>query len=237
MLYRRFAGGTVTDRIYKEGFHIVFPWNKMIIYDVRIQQKNHVFNVLTAEGLKTTMDLAIRYHPQRTALGILHQQVGPDYLEKIVIPEVENTLRILVGKMALDELYTSRGEGLQHLISKSIAESEKNYVVIEDVNLRQIILPKQVEAAIETKIEQKQLAEAYQYRLISEEQEVKRKKLEAQGIYDYNKTVEKSLTSEILKWKGIQATQALAESPNAKIVVIGNGGNQMPIILGGASGQ
>jgi regulator of protease activity HflC (stomatin/prohibitin superfamily) len=110
-------------------------------------------------------------------------------------------------------------------------------VVIEDVVLRQIILPKRVESAIETKIEQKQLAEAYQYRIAAEQQEVERKKLEADGIDAYHKTVAQSLTPEILKWEGIQATQALAKSNNAKVVVVGNGSNQLPIILGGDGGQ
>ncbi|MDD5272688.1 MAG: prohibitin family protein, partial [Methylovulum sp.] len=199
VLYRRFVGGTVTDQIFREGFHIVWPWNKMTIYDTRIQQKSYSFTVLSAEGLKTELALSIRYYPRRNALGALHQQIGPDYLEKVVIPEVDNTLRILVGQMGIDELYTSKGNGLQSLITKSIAETERNYVVIEDVVLRQIILPKKVEAAIETKIEQKQLAEAYQYRLVAEEQEAKRKKLEADGIKQYNTIVASSLSADILK--------------------------------------
>lgn len=233
VLYRRFAGGTVTDQLFKEGFHVIFPWNKMTVYDTRIQQRNHSLFVLTAEGLRTELTLSIRYYPHRNALGVLHQQIGPDYLEKVVVPEVDNTLRILVGKMTVDELYTGKNGGLQSLITKSIAEIEKNYVVIEDVVLQQIKLSDKVESAIEAKIEQKQLAEAYQYRLTAEEQEAKRKKTEADGIKLYNDTIVKSLTPDILKWKGIQATQALAESNNAKIIVIGNGGNQLPIILGG----
>ncbi len=236
VLYRRFAGGTVVDQTYKEGFHIVLPWNKMTIYDIRVQQKSYSFYVLTAEGLKIELLLSVRYYPRRNALGILHQQIGQDYLDKVVFPEVENTMRILVGKMALDQLYTQE-EGLRHMISKTISEIETNYVVIEDVILRQIILPKKVEAAIETKIEQKQLAEAYQYRIEREIQEAKRKKIEAQGIADYNQLVQSTLTPDILKWKGILATQALADSDNAKTIVIGNGGNQLPIILGGPNGQ
>jgi regulator of protease activity HflC (stomatin/prohibitin superfamily) len=236
VLYRRFAGGTVTDQTYKEGFHIVYPWNKMTIYNIRVQQKSFSFFVLTAEGLKIELLLSVRYYPRRDALGILHQQIGPDYVEKIVFPEVENTLRVLVGKLALDQLYSNE-ESLHQMIIKTVAEIETNYIIIEDVILRQIMLPKQVETAIETKIEQKQLAEAYKYRIDREAQEATRKKIEADGISEYNVKIHKSLTPDILKWKGIQATQALAESPNAKIVVIGNGGNQLPIILGGPAGQ
>lgn len=238
VLYRRFAGGTVTDYVYPEGFHIIFPWNSMTIYNTRVQQTSYPLAVLTDEGLKITLNISIRYYPERDAVGILHQKVGPDYLEKIVIPEVDHTLRVAIGKMAIDEVYTSKGTSLHDIITKAVSEIEKNYIVIQDVILRQVILPAPVEAAIESKIEQKQLSEAYEYRLARETQEAKRKKIEAGGIYDYNTKVKQSLSKDILKWKGIQATQALAKSDNAKIVVIGSGDNQLPIILGGdAKGQ
>ena len=237
VLYRRFEGGTVTDRIYKEGFHVIFPWNSMAIYDTRVQQKSHSLSVLTDEGLKIELVISIRYYPENDSIGILHQKVGPDYLEKIVIPEVDHILRLYVGKMAINDIYTTKGGSLHDLVVAAESEVEKNYVVIQDVILQQVILSKQIEAAIEAKIEQKQLSEAYEYRLTSEVQEAKRKKIEADGIYDYNTKINQSLNKDILKWKGIQATQSLAESNNAKIVVIGNGGNQLPIILGGESGQ
>ncbi|MGR9012013.1 MAG: prohibitin family protein [Gammaproteobacteria bacterium] len=237
VLYRRFAGGTVTDRVYKEGFHVIFPWNSMTIYNTRVQQRSHSLSVLTEEGLKIQLEISIRYYPEADAIGLLHQKVGPDYLEKIVIPEVDHTLRVFVGKNAVNDVYTSKGASLHNIIVEAESEVEKNYIVIQDVILQQVILPKQVEAAIEAKIEQKQLSEAYQYRLARETQEAKRKKIEAEGINEYNVIVNQSLNKDILKWKGIQATQALAESDNAKIVVIGNGDNQLPIILGGQSGQ
>ncbi len=237
VLYRRFAGGTVTDRIYKEGFHVIFPWNSMAIYNTRVQQKSYSFSVLTDEGLKIKLDISIRFYPERDAVGILHQRVGPDYLEKIVIPEVDHTLRVAVGKMKIHEVYTNKGTTLHDIITKAILEIEKNYIVIQDVIVRQVVLPSQVESAIEAKIEQKQLYEAFEYRLSGAQQEAKRKEIEAEGIYQYNIKVDKSLSKSVLKWKGIIATQALAESDNAKIVVIGNGDDQLPIILGGSAGQ
>lgn len=237
VLYKRFSGGTVTDRVYKEGFQIIFPWDLMTIYNTRVQQKSYSLSVLTAEGLQIELVVSIRYYPERAAIAVLHQKVGADYLEKIVIPEIDGTLRQAAGKMTLDEIYMSKGTSLYGIITKSIFEIEKNYVTIQDVIVRQVILPKQIEAAIEAKIEQKQLSEAYQYKLDRETNEANRKMIEAEGIYQYNSKVSKSLTKDILKWKGIQATQALAESTNAKVVVIGNGGDQLPIILGGGNGQ
>jgi regulator of protease activity HflC (stomatin/prohibitin superfamily) len=237
VLYKRFAGGTVTDRVFKEGFHVIFPWNSMAIYNTRVQQKGHSLSVLTGEGLRIELIVSIRYYPERDSVGILHQKVGPNYLEKIVIPEVDHTLRVYAGKISVNDIYTAKGESLHNIIVNAEREVETNYIYIQDVILQQVILPKQVEAAIEAKIEQKQLSEAYQYRLERETQEAQRKKIEADGIYIYNTTVSKSLNQDVLKWKGIEATRALAESNNAKVVIIGNGGNQLPIIIGGESGQ
>lgn len=237
VLYKRFAGGTVTDMVYKEGFHIIFPWNSMSIYNTRVQQQGHSLSVLTQEGLRIELMVSIRYYPQMDSVGILHQKVGPDYLEKVVIPEVDHTLRVYAGKISVNDIYSSKGESLHDIIVEAAAEVERNYVYIQDVVLQQVILPKQVEAAIEAKIEQKQLSEAYQYKLARETQEAERKKIEAEGIFSYNTRVNQSLNKDVLKWKGIEATRDLAGSNNAKIVVIGNGGNQLPIIIGGESGQ
>ncbi|MDT4332332.1 prohibitin family protein [Methylomonas sp. MED-D] len=237
VLYKRFAGGTVTDRVYKEGFHIIFPWNSMAIYNTRVQQQGHSLSVLTQEGLRIELIVSIRYYPERDSVGILHQKIGPDYLEKIVIPEVDHTLRVHAGKTSVSDIYTTKGESLHNIIVQAASEVEKNYIYIQDVVLQQVILPKQVEDAIEAKIEQKQLSEAYQYKLARETQEAERKKIEADGIYNYNTRISQSLNNDVLKWKGIEATRALAESNNAKTVIIGNGGNQLPIIIGGESGQ
>lgn len=237
VLYRRFAGGTVTDIVYKEGFHIIFPWDSMTIYNTRVQQKSYSLFVLTKEGLQIELVVSIRYFPERAAVSVLHQKVGPDYLEKIVVPEIDNTMRQAAGKMSLDDIYMNKGVSLYGILTKAIFEIEKNYVTIQDVIVRQVILPEQVKAAIESKVEQKELAEAYQYRLERESKEASRKIIEADGIYQYNTKVNKSLSNDILKWKGIEATQALAGSNNAKVIVIGSGGNQMPIILGGDSGK
>lgn len=237
VLYKRFSGGTVTDIVYKEGFHVIFPWDVMTIYNTRVQEKTYSLYVLTAEGLQIELVVSIRYFPERAAVAVLHQKVGPDYLGKIVVPEIDDTLRQAAGQMSLDDIYMSKGASLYGILTKAIFKIEKNYVTIQDVIVRQVILPKQVAAAIESKIEQKQLSEAYEYRLVSEKREADRKIIEAEGVYQYNTKINKSLNGDILKWKGIQATQALSESNNSKVIVIGSGGNQLPIILGGGAGQ
>lgn len=233
VLYKRFSGGTVTDMVYNEGFHIIFPWDVMTVYNTRVQEKTYSLFVLTSEGLQIELMVSIRYFPERAAVAVLHQKVGPDYLDKIVVPEIDDTLRQTAGRMTLDDIYMSKGSSLYGILTKAIFKIEKNYVTIQDVIVRQVILPKQVASAIESKIEQKQLSEAYQYRLERERKEAERKVIEADGIYQYNVKVNKSLSKDVLKWKGIEATQALAESSNSKVIVVGSGDNQLPIILGG----
>lgn len=233
VLYKRFSGGTVTDIVYNEGFHVIFPWDIMTIYNTRVQEKTYSLFVLTAEGLQIELIVSIRYYPERPAVAVLHQKVGPDYLDKIVVPEIDDTLRQTAGTMTLDDIYMSKGASLYRILAKAIFKIEKNYVTIQDVIVRQIILPKQVAVAIESKVEQKQLSEAYLYRLEREKKEAERRIIEAEGIYQYNTKINKSLNGDVLKWKGIEATQALAGSNNSKVIVIGSGGNQLPIILGG----
>ncbi|MCF7971184.1 MAG: prohibitin family protein [Methylococcaceae bacterium] len=233
ILFKRFGQGTVVDHVYPEGLNIIFPWNKMYIYDTRVQQKKHEMTVLTKEGLKVNILVSIRYYPELDTVGVLHKRVGPEYVDRVVVPEVESILRVQSGHLNVDELYTPDSAILQKMVNDAIEQMEKNYITIQDVILVRMVLPKPIEEAIENKIEHKELAEGYQYRLIAEKLEAERKEIEAQGIKKYNDIVKQSISQDILKWQGIKATMALSTSTNAKVVIIGNSSKEMPIILGG----
>ncbi|WP_161990629.1 prohibitin family protein [Candidatus Methylobacter oryzae] len=235
VLYRRFGQGTVTDMTYPEGITLIFPWNIMYIYDTRIQQHPHNMVALTKEGLKVELEISIRYYPELETVGILHQRVGPDYLNKIVIPEVESNIRVQVGQLTIDQMYSPDPALLQLMVNDTMDQLEKNYITIQGVVITRITLPQSIETVMENKIESKELADTYEYRIEVEKLEAKRKLIEAEGIKAFNETINKSLTTDILKWQGIQATVALSNSDNSKIVVIGNGSKEMPIILGGES--
>lgn len=235
VLFRRFGQGTVVDTVYQEGLTVIYPWNIMYVYDTRVQQHQHNMMALTKEGLKVEMEISIRYYPELGTVGVLHQRVGPDYLQKIVIPEVESNIRVQVGHLDINEIYTPDPAILQDMVSDTIEQMEQNYISIQDVVILRITLPKPIETAIEKKIEYKELAEAYKYRLDGEKLESKRKLIEAEGIQSYNATISQSITPDILKWQGIQATVAIANSNNSKVVIIGNNSKEMPIILGGES--
>jgi len=232
-LYRMFQGGTVTDYVYPEGIHILWPWNRMHIYDTRVQTAYHAFDVLTNKGLPITLKLAIRYQPEYEMVALLHQRVGPDYVQKIVVPQIESVLRRNIGKNDPEDIYTNKEGILTDIIVKAIEEAGQKFVYIDDIIIRTVELPQDIKDAIEDKLVYQQQWQAYEFRLAAERQEAERKRIEAQGIRDYQSTVAETLSPDLLRWQGILATEELAASSNAKVVVIGNGEKGLPIILGG----
>ena len=231
VLYRRFGYGTVVDRVYPEGFYIVSPWNIMTVYDVRYQTVAHQMEALSSKGLRIKVSLGIRYRPEIQVLGVLHQEVGPDYLKKIIIPEVEAKLRAILGQYDAEEIYTSKKGVVQEVVNESLAQVSQRYVKIDNVMITNIELPERIKAAIEGKLEEQQISEAYVYRLAREEKEAERKRIEAGGIRTYNSMVDASLNERLLRWKGVEATLELAKSPNSKVIIIGSGKDGLPVIL------
>lgn len=231
VLYRRFLGGTVVDRVYAEGFHIILPWDLMTIYNVRYQVIRHQMDALTQKGLKIQIHLTVRYQPEYRLLGVLHQAVGPDYPDKIVIPETEAVIRQIVGRFEADEIYSTQRALIQQILNDSVNQISQRFVKVDDVIITKVELPQTIQEAIQSKMEQRELAAAYEFRLQREEKEAERKRIEAKGLADYNRTVDASLTDKILTWKGVQATLELSASKNAKVVIIGAGKNGLPIIL------
>jgi regulator of protease activity HflC (stomatin/prohibitin superfamily) len=233
VMYLRFFGGTQTDRVLGEGLKIIPPWDRLFIYNVRVQEQRHEMAVLTKEGLAVHLLLSIRYHPETEMVGMLHQRVGPGYRDKIVIPEVEAALRTIMGEFTMPQVYGSERGLVQKVINDSLEHVSQKFVKVDGIVLRAVELPAKVQQAIEEKMTQQELAEAYQYKLDRESKEAQRLEIEAQGRKKYNDIVNSSLTPALLKWRAIEATKDLATSPNAKTIVIGNTSNGLPVMLGG----
>lgn len=231
VLFHRFRGGTVTDRVYGEGLHAIFPWDAMYVYNVRIQEIGPSLTILSKDGLKLKLDLSIRFHPERELLGVLHKEVGPDYVKKVVIPETESILRTLLGRYTAEDFYTTKHDIIAEVVMGAFSEVVYRYTVVEDVIVRQITLPEQIRNSIEEKIQQKHLAESYVFRLEQARKEAERKRIEAKGYQVYNDTISTSLTPDILLWKGIEATRDISVSENTKVIIIGNGADGLPVIL------
>lgn len=231
VLYRRFFGGTVVDKVYPEGFHVIAPWDTMTRYNVRYQVIHHEMNALSQKGMRIGIILTIRYKPEYRLLGVLHQNVGPDYPAKIVTPEAEAVIRKIIGEFDAEEVYATKRALIQRIVNEAVAQIAQRYVRIDDMLITRVELPETIRKAIEAKLEERELTLAYEFKLEKEKKEAERKKIEAGGYHEYNSIVDASLTDKILAWRGIQATLELARSNNAKVVIIGSGRNGLPLIL------
>ncbi len=232
ILWRRLGAGTVIDTVYPEGLHVILPFNKMYIYSVRKQQFRDSIDVLTFDGLTVRVKYTVRYYLDPSTLPMLHQIIGPDYVNVAIRPDIRSVIRTLFGQYKPEEIYTSQ-KAIQLLFNEqSRAHLAARFVKIDDVPIESITLPTRISMAIEEKMVQQQREGEYSYRMSIAKKEAERLQIESIGIRQYNDTVNKSLTPSILKWQGIAATRELAKSPNAKVVVIGSGQSGLPIILG-----
>lgn len=232
VVFKKFAGGIDKENTLGEGFHFIAPWNSVIIYDVTQQEISEVMNVLSNNGLEIKMDVSIIFRPDVDKLGYLHSEIRENYIKKIVIPFIRASARNVVGRYGPDEMYSTKREAITNEIFMDIDKNLRDkYVILDRVLIRSIELPETIKTAIETKLKQEQETLEYEFRLTKAEKEAQRQILEAEGKAKANAIISASLTDKILREKGIEATLKLANSPNAKTVVIG-GSDGMPLILG-----
>ena len=234
VLWERFGGGVVTDEPpLGEGFHIIAPWNKVYVYEVRRQELFEKMKVLSSNGLDIQLDASAWYKPQIDKLGKLHQEIGDDYLNRIILPTIRSAARSVVGRYTPEQLYSSKRDAIQKEIFEETKKIVGNqYIILDEVLVRDVTLPPTIKEAIERKLKQEQEALEYEFRLEKAKKEAERQRIEAQGKADANRILSASLTDKILKDKGIEATLELAKSPNSKVVVVGSGKDGMPLILG-----
>ena len=157
--------------------------------------------------------------------------MGPEYATKVVIPEVEGAVRKALGGLDSASLYTRSRDLIQDGVAAVSEALAQNFISIDDVVIQRIILPEVVQEAIIEKARQQQLSESYVYRLRTATSEAQRLRIEAQGHADYNKTISQTLTPDLRAWEGVRATKEIAASENAKIIVMGNGKDGLPVIL------
>lgn len=224
VMFRRFAGGTVTDKLLFEGIRFVPPWDKLYVYNARLQEFHHSVTVLSLEGVAIKLDVSVRWRPVMELIGLLHQRIGPDFEEKVVKPEVDAALRRTIGAHSVNDIYMNASKVGQRVLDESLEKTQRNYVQIDEVLVRSVELPPALQERITAKLMKREsilIAKAEKDRLA----------IEADGVKAYNKILQESLKPEILQWQAIQATKALANSANAKTVVIGRNSDGLPIIL------
>jgi len=232
IIFDRFTG-LKKEPVYEPGFHVKTPWNEMIVYDVTENNIEETMDVLDKSGLSIKVDASVRFNPVYEKIGNLHEVFRGDHVNRLVIPEVRSTVRKVMGRYTAEEIYSTKRSEVENTIVVETGEILKqNYIVMKALLIRSINLPEQIKQAIESKLQQEQESLAYQFRLTKEKSEAERKRIEAEGSAKANQIINSSLTAELLKMRGIEATLKLAESPNAKVIVIGSGKDGLPLILG-----
>ena len=236
VIFKKFSGGLDKEHVYGAGFHMIAPWNDMIIYDVKEQKVDETMDVLEKNGLPINVDVSVRFYPIFNKIGELHEKFGVKYIDKLVVPEVRSTVRQVMGRYTAEEIYsTKRAEVEQKIKSETEAVLNKpeNNIKMTALLIRSINLPPDYKKSIENKEIQKQEALAYQYKLEKEKSEAERKRIQAEGEARANQIINSSLTPNLLKMRGIEATLDLANSKNSKIIIVGGGKDGLPLILNG----
>ena len=221
VIYETFGHGTRTDVIYTEGAHIIWPWDRMTIYDVRINETTTRFTIISANGLDIAMTLSIRFYPRMNSLGLLHQQAGPNYAAKIIVHEIQSIVRNLSANYEPEEIYRTEPAFFQSVIEEASRRLEERFIALDAILIEQIELPASVQTAIQTKLVAKQAAEEMKFRIEKEASETQRKLVEAEGIRLFNATIQASLSNEVLKYKGMEALLEMAKSAKSSSLFFG----------------
>ena len=223
--------GTIT-----EGVHLVNPLTTMELMSVRTKEVFEHAEAPSQEGLNVVLEVSCLYHLMADQADRVYRQIGANYEEVVVKPQFRAAIRGVTVRHEAKALYTSSRELIANEITEDLAEDmRKRGIMVEKILLRQIQLPKSVVEAINSKLAAEQDAQRMQFVLAKEKQEAERKRIEAQGIQDFQKIVSQGLSEQLLRWKGIEATRVLAESSNAKVIVVG-GRDGLPLILNTAPG-
>jgi len=225
--------GRVTGEILPEGIHLINPFKANHEMSIRTQELKESASVPSSEGLVMNLDTSLIYHLDPAKAADVYQRIGPDFSDVLIEPNLRAAIRESTASHSANALYS----GEREMVAKQIREQLSSQIeprgfIVESILLRDIQLPATLKASIEAKQQAEQEALAMNFRLQKETQEAQRKRIEAQGIRDFQQIVAQGISPQLLEWKGIEATENLAKSPNSKVVVIGNNKNGLPLILG-----
>jgi prohibitin 1 len=225
--------GKVTGETLGEGIHLINPLKTNNEMSIQTQTIKESASVPSSEGLMMSLDTSLIYHLNPDRAADVFQHIGADYENVVVEPTLRSSIREATASHTANALYTGEREMVAKQITDEItAELNKRGISVENVLLRDIQLPATLKASIEAKQQAEQEALAMNFRLQKETQEAQRKRIEAAGVRDFQQIVAQGITPSLLEWKGIEATETLAKSPNTKVVVVGNPKNGLPLILG-----
>lgn len=226
--------GRLTGEQLPEGLHVVNPLKRVTEMSIRTQEIKEHADVPSSEGLIIGLETSLLYRLDPGRAAEVFQKIGPNYIEVVVTPNLRSVMRAVTSAHTANALYSEGRE----LVAQQMLDQLKKIlnpmgVMVESVLLRDIRLPDTLRAAIESKQQADQQSQQMQFVLQRERQEADRKRIEAQGVADFQRIVSSGISDQLLQWKGIEATEKLVNSQNSKVVVIGNPKNGLPLILGG----
>lgn len=242
VLYRPFSGGVQLDRVLNEGLHVIWPLNDVTQYSTRVNAQELDLTLLTSDLLDADVKIVFQYVINRNTVALLHQYAGPAFLKKIIIPQVVSAVRAQLAKHNSKNAFTeglkALGNGIAITADEVIIEdlsprgsSEIRLVTLSALEIVSVTYPLSVRNAIHQKTVESQRAEAYAYVLDIARQEAQRKVIEAKGIKDFLNLAFKGINADYLSYRGVTASESLAQSTNAKVLLFGSGSSGLPLIL------
>jgi prohibitin 1 len=226
--------GRVSPNPLHAGVNLVLPFTRVVKMSVQTQEVKETAEVPSKEGLMMELEGSLLYRLDPEKAAEMYRTVGRTYQDVVVFPQIRSAIREVTASYDAKALYSAQREQIARETFDLFQKMVKGRgIIAEAVLLRKIGLPPIVANAIQEKLKREQEAEQMKFVLQKEQQEAERKRIEAQGLADFQKIVQQGLSEQYLTWKGIEATEKLASSPNAKVVVVGNPKTGLPIILGG----
>ena len=226
--------GRVTGQTMGEGIHLVNPLAKVTELNIKTQEVKEHASVPSKEGLVMDLETSVLYHLDPTQAAVVYQKIGINYAEVLLVPNFRSAIRGVTASNLASSLYSDARETIaRDILAHLQAQVQPRGIVIENVLLRDLQLPQTLKQAIEAKQQAQQEAQRMEFVLQREKQEAERKRVEASGIKDFQDIVSQGISEKLLEWKGIEATMELVKSQNAKVIVVGNSRNGLPLIYSG----
>lgn len=225
--------GIVSDRTLPPGINTVNPLARVHEFSVQTREHKETMEVLSREGLTIGLEISVLYRLNPDSAARVYQTIaGGDYETIVLIPQFRSISRSVTASFQASALYSTERERLGMAVQEELARTiAPRGVIVETTPLRNVALPTQLTEAIEQKQRADQEAQRMEFILLKERQEADRKRIEAKGIADFQTIVAAGISEQLLRWKGVEATEKIAQSPNTKVVIIGAGRDGLPIIL------
>lgn len=231
VLYRRFLGGTEMSRIYAEGVQVIFPWDRLYIFDTRLHEETHQLTVLSDRGLKVEMEVSIIFYPHPDRLPDLLTSVGQDYREKLVRPMLTTAVLSTAAGYPVEDFFSPRLLDMRdQILTAVLGDLGRRPVTVDNILIRSVRLPESFNQAIDDTLVAQQRVIEQEHRVRQAAEKYKISYIEASGVRLTQTLVNPGLNPDFLRWQGIEATRLLAEGTNSKVVVIG-GSDGLPLIL------